>query len=149
MAHHQPENFLLCYHSGLLCLRCNSFGHNQSNTVNESERNLCTRCVCIVGMYMNCTYLSIITGSDGVSFRFPQLFLSQHRLFVARRKRMQRNHRIYDLNEVDLTFIFNNNNNTCNWIKLVERHFFLSCSHSLTQTEDTERPWKLCIRNKL
>ena len=25
-------------------------------------------------------YLSIITGSDGVSFRFPQLFLSQHRL---------------------------------------------------------------------
>lgn len=27
------------------------------------------------------TYLSIITGSDGVSFRFPQLFLSQHRLF--------------------------------------------------------------------
>jgi len=26
------------------------------------------------------TYLSIITGSEGVSFRFPQLFLSQHRL---------------------------------------------------------------------
>lgn len=28
-------------------------------------------------------YLSIITGSDGVSFRFPQLFLSQHRLFCG------------------------------------------------------------------
>lgn len=27
-----------------------------------------------------CTYLSMITGSDGVSFRFPQLFFSQHRL---------------------------------------------------------------------
>lgn len=26
------------------------------------------------------SYLSMITGSDGVSFRFPQLFLSQHRL---------------------------------------------------------------------
>lgn len=26
------------------------------------------------------TYLSIITGSDGVSLRFPQLFLSQQRL---------------------------------------------------------------------
>lgn len=26
------------------------------------------------------SYLSMITGSDGVSFLFPQLFLSQHRL---------------------------------------------------------------------
>lgn len=25
-------------------------------------------------------YLSMMTGSEGVSFRFPQLFLSQHRL---------------------------------------------------------------------
>lgn len=26
------------------------------------------------------SYLSMMTGSDGVSLRFPQLFLSQHRL---------------------------------------------------------------------
>lgn len=26
------------------------------------------------------SYLSMMTGSEGVSFRFPQLFLSQHRL---------------------------------------------------------------------
>lgn len=124
MAHHQPKTFYfviiaVCY----ACVVTVSATTKVTRWMNESERNLCTRCVCIVGMYMNCTYLSIITGSDGVSFRFPQLFLSQHRLFVARRKRMQRNHRIYYLNEVDLTFIFNNNN-TCNWIKLVEWHFF-------------------------
>ena len=29
---------------------------------------------------MHAAYLSMITGSDGVSFLFPQLFLSQHRL---------------------------------------------------------------------
>ena len=30
------------------------------------------------------TYLSIITGSDGVSFLFPQDFFSQHRLEIQR-----------------------------------------------------------------
>lgn len=41
---------------------------NSSNKKNDIQKNF------------NRTYLSIITGSDGVSFRLPQLFLSQQRL---------------------------------------------------------------------
>lgn len=33
------------------------------------------------------SYLSMITGSEGVSFRLPQLFLSQHRLTWRRREK--------------------------------------------------------------
>ncbi|MEQ2166490.1 hypothetical protein GOODEAATRI_028750 [Goodea atripinnis] len=32
-------------------------------------------------------YLSMMTGSEGVSLRFPQLFLSQHRLWVGSKPR--------------------------------------------------------------
>lgn len=32
-------------------------------------------------------YLSMITGSEGVSLRFPQLFLSQHRLREEKKTR--------------------------------------------------------------
>lgn len=32
------------------------------------------------------SYLSMMTGSDGVSFLLPQLFLSQHRLWRGERK---------------------------------------------------------------
>ena len=35
---------------------------------------------------MNLTYLSMTTGSDGVSLRFPQDFFSQHRLEKKRKK---------------------------------------------------------------
>ena len=34
-------------------------------------------------------YLSMITGSEGVSFLFPQLFLSQHRLETNREHAFQ------------------------------------------------------------
>lgn len=36
--------------------------------------------LCSEQLQVTISYLSMITGSDGVSFRFPQLFLSQHRL---------------------------------------------------------------------
>lgn len=36
----------------------------------------------MAGMNRLFSYLSMMTGSDGVSFRFPQLFLSQQRLLT-------------------------------------------------------------------
>jgi len=36
------------------------------------------------------SYLSMITGSDGVSFLFPQLFLSQHRLKWKKKRVIQK-----------------------------------------------------------
>lgn len=56
-------------------------------------RNL-PRCVLLEGRHANAetltwmkSYLSIITGSEGVSFLLPQLFLSQHRLEKKNRRR--------------------------------------------------------------
>ena len=51
------------------------------NILKQHQYVACCSCNCLSFMKSSyITYLSIMTGSDGVSLRFPQLFLSQHRL---------------------------------------------------------------------
>lgn len=46
-----------------------------------------TEAIVLRSVILRSSYLSMITGSDGVSFRFPQLFLSQHRLKYIKKKK--------------------------------------------------------------
>lgn len=40
------------------------------------------------------SYLSMMTGSEGVSFRFPQLFLSQQRLKGQKKISVKKGHHV-------------------------------------------------------
>ena len=54
----------------------------QINTLHDNTVCVCV-CVCVC---VSICYLSMMTGSDGVSFLFPQLFLSQQRLTERQRQ---------------------------------------------------------------